>query len=426
MDKVSEDDLETIVKQSQAGHSDAFERLVQRFRRMAVGYGYSLLGDYSLAEDVAQDAFLTAYLCLSQLNSPAAFPSWFRRIVFKQADRLMRGKRLTAVDWEDISHLASEQPDLAELLAQSEIRQAIDESVSSLPSHEHAIFVRFYFYQQSYKSISAQLELPVSTVKSRLYSARKRIKELITNMMQDTPPLPLSDIAKRLAFWDEQLVNPGERILFRSDSSERGQLGDVKSARDVAHDLPILPLRGVVLYPMMWVPIPIGLERSLRMVRDNLTHPNRVVMATSRDEKDELPGPDGIYSIGTVAHVHRVMAQPDGSMRLLVQGVQRVRVKKYVQEEPYLRAQVSPYPEDAKGDDEENELMASVQARMLKVITQTPEMPDELSETVSHVENARQLAYLVASCLALPYHEAQKLLEMESVSRMLAYLIKSS
>ncbi|MBV7338204.1 sigma-70 family RNA polymerase sigma factor [Chloroflexi bacterium TSY] len=167
------------MKQSQAGQTDAFERLVRRFQEMAIGYSYSLLGDYSLAEDVAQDAFLTAYLCLSQLRNPAAFPGWFRRIVFKQADRVVRRKQLATVGLENASRQISDQPELVEVFVQNEVRRAIDEAVASLPSHEHTIFVRFYFYQQSYKTISSALDLPVSTVKSRLYSARKRIKEHI-------------------------------------------------------------------------------------------------------------------------------------------------------------------------------------------------------------------------------------------------------
>ncbi len=90
-------DLAKVVANAQAGDIDAFTAMVRRYQNMAVGYAYSVLGDLDLAADAAQEAFVRAYLDLATLREPHAFPAWFRRIVFKQCDRLIRGKRVTTV-----------------------------------------------------------------------------------------------------------------------------------------------------------------------------------------------------------------------------------------------------------------------------------------------------------------------------------------
>ncbi|MCZ6635422.1 MAG: sigma factor [bacterium] len=84
--------LTTLVNRAQAGDLDAYGAIVHRFQDMAVGYAYSVLGDFHLAEDASQEAFLSAYLDLPKLRKPEVFPGWFRRTVFKYCDRLTRGK----------------------------------------------------------------------------------------------------------------------------------------------------------------------------------------------------------------------------------------------------------------------------------------------------------------------------------------------
>ena len=96
-------ELATVVQNAQAGDDPAFEALVIRFQDMAVGYAYSILHDIHWAEDAAQEAFFEAFRTLSHLREPEAFPGWFRRIVFKQCDRLTRKKRpqATPIDATD-------------------------------------------------------------------------------------------------------------------------------------------------------------------------------------------------------------------------------------------------------------------------------------------------------------------------------------
>ncbi|MCX6044499.1 MAG: endopeptidase La [Chloroflexi bacterium] len=221
--------------------------------------------------------------------------------------------------------------------------------------------------------------------------------------------------------WDD---DDDDEVLFESeefsdqDSDETLQLDAILS-----DDLPVLPLRGVVVYPMMWLPLPIGQKRSIRLVEDNLPSNRIIALVTSKDESVEEPTPDQIHSVGTAAQIHRVLKTPDGTIRLLVQGMERVRILEFIQEEPYLRARLEVIPEIVEDNLEMEALMRAVQELFRKLIDLEPQMPDELAVMALNVENATQLAYLVAGSMRLKTDESQKLLEMDNVHDKLMRLI---
>src|SRR5713101_8938653 len=101
--------LESLVEKTRDDDDDAYETIVRRFQDMAVGYGYSMLRDFQLAEDAAQEAFLEAYRNLDKLREPLAFPGWFRRIVFKQCDRITRNRSFAIVPLEAAEDRASQE-----------------------------------------------------------------------------------------------------------------------------------------------------------------------------------------------------------------------------------------------------------------------------------------------------------------------------
>ena len=213
--------------------------------------------------------------------------------------------------------------------------------------------------------------------------------------------------------WDE---GEEDQVLFESEEfAERYGFEKEKTDEITTDDLPVLPLRGVVVYPMMWLPLPIGQRRSVRLVEDNLPENRIIALATSRDENVEKPSPDQIHEIGTAAQVHRVLRTPDGTMRLLVQGLERIRILEYVQEQPYLRARVEIIPELMEENIETEAIMRAVQELFRRMVDLEPQMPDELAVMAMNVENARQLAYLVASSMRLNVDEAQNILAMDSI-----------
>lgn len=173
-----------LVIQSKTGDLEAFERLVARFQDMAVGYAYSILNDFGLAQDAAQEAFIQMYYDLPNLREPVAFPSWFRRIVFKYCDRRIRGRRADVVSWEAVTMMAASEAGPAEVVESRETAAAIYTALRALPENERAVIMLYYFQETSLKEMAAFLETSVATVDHRLRSARKHLGERILTMMQ--------------------------------------------------------------------------------------------------------------------------------------------------------------------------------------------------------------------------------------------------
>ncbi|MBM4459661.1 MAG: endopeptidase La [Chloroflexi bacterium] len=190
-------------------------------------------------------------------------------------------------------------------------------------------------------------------------------------------------------------------------------------------ELPILPLRGVVVYPMMWLPLTIGQERSIKLVDDTLIESadHRVIgLITSRDAEVEEPRPEQVYTLGTAALVHRMLKAPDGTIRLIVQGLERIRILGYVQEYPYLRARIELVPDDDEASLEQEALMRTTQELFRRLVQLVPHMPEELETAAINATSARQLAYLVAASVRMEPAQAQEILEINPVKQKLVKL----
>ena len=158
---------------------EAFGGLVRSFQDMAYACAYAVLGDFQLAEDAAQEAFISAWQKLHQLRQPEAFPGWFRRILLTECHRLTRGKRLRAAPLEDCMCLPSNLDGPQVMLERDELREAVLAALEKLPESERVVVVLFYLKEHSQSDISAFLEMPTTTVAKRLYSARVRLRDKI-------------------------------------------------------------------------------------------------------------------------------------------------------------------------------------------------------------------------------------------------------
>lgn len=214
--------------------------------------------------------------------------------------------------------------------------------------------------------------------------------------------------------WDD---TEEDEILYESEELSRQFTLEDEEPVDsiVADDLPVLPLRGAVVYPMMWLPLPIGQKRSIRLVEESLPGSRMIALVASKDENVEEPSPDQIHTIGTAAQIHRVLKTPDGTMRLVIQGLERIRIINYIQRDPYLRARVEVIPETEESNLEMEALTRAVQDLFRKLIELEPHMPEELAIMAINVDDSRQLAYLVASSMRLSTEDAQELLEMDRI-----------
>ena len=138
------EELASLVVRSRAGELDAYGDVVRRFQDMAFGYAYSILGDFHLAEDAAQEAFVDAYRSLSQLADPAAFPGWFRRIVQRRCGRLMRGKRVSTVPLTAAGSVAAPGHGPVEAAERQEMQARVLTAIRSLPEPQRTATTLFY------------------------------------------------------------------------------------------------------------------------------------------------------------------------------------------------------------------------------------------------------------------------------------------
>lgn len=192
----------------------------------------------------------------------------------------------------------------------------------------------------------------------------------------------------------------------------------------IPSQLPILPLRGLVVYPETAVPLSIGQPRSIRLVDDVLSADDRLIgLVTSKDPQNEHPGPEDLYRVGTVASVHRLFRAPDGTIRLLVQGITRFEIKKFVEEEPYLKAKIKLSPVKVEHDLEVDALTRQARDQFAEITNLVPSVPQELVDAVISLDDPLQVVYTVANFQRLELSEAQELLELNSVSEKLRKLV---
>jgi RNA polymerase sigma factor (sigma-70 family) len=187
---------------------DAYGRLVERFKDMACGYAYSLVGDFHLAEDVAQDAFIAAFGNLGQLQQPEAFPGWFRRIVWSQCGRATRRKPLPAAGLEAAAQVVSAAASPQEAAERKEMTDQVLAAIRGLPEPQREVTALFYINGYSQKDIADFLEVPVGTVKNRLNASRGRLKERMLNMVKDTLHRNAPDERFNIAVIDGLLSRP--------------------------------------------------------------------------------------------------------------------------------------------------------------------------------------------------------------------------
>jgi RNA polymerase sigma factor (sigma-70 family) len=187
------DTLTPLVIAAQRGDLDAFGQVVERFQRMAYAVAYTMLGDAHLAEDVAQEAFIEAYIELPKLREPAAFPGWFRRIVHKRGDRLVRGKAEAPLPLEAAGTLASGAPGPSAVAETRELQRRVRAAIDALPELDRLPVTLFYLAGYAQQEIAAIMELPLTTVKKRLFSARRRLRALMDDLVREQLPQPACD-----------------------------------------------------------------------------------------------------------------------------------------------------------------------------------------------------------------------------------------
>jgi ATP-dependent Lon protease len=184
-------------------------------------------------------------------------------------------------------------------------------------------------------------------------------------------------------------------------------------------ELPILPLRGLVVYPQTIVPLTVGQPRSIRLIDEVISGSRTIGLVSAINPELETPGPDEIYRVGTLASIHRLFRAPDGTIRMLVQGMSRLHVDDYTATEPFLRAKVHAVPETVETTLEVEALTRNVVGMFTRLAELVPSIPGELISQTLNVSDPLQLVYTIATYIRIDLAEAQQILEMNSTEAKL-------
>ncbi|MFL7892443.1 MAG: endopeptidase La [Anaerolineales bacterium] len=236
-----------------------------------------------------------------------------------------------------------------------------------------------------------------------------------------------------LLSWFEDLEELQDQFLFRpltphvmdKGDAEQGDITDDSELfEQIPAELPILPLRGVVVYPQTAVPLTIGQPRSIRLVDDVMAGEDRLIgLVASKDPELDAPGPGDLYPVGTVAIVHRLFRAPDGTIRLLVQGIARFKLGQFIHQEPYLKATIELFPEVMEDDLEVEALARNARDQFEHIAEMIPSIPRELVASVVGLEDPLQTIYTIANFQRMDLNDAQDILALDPVLEKLKKLV---
>jgi ATP-dependent Lon protease len=179
--------------------------------------------------------------------------------------------------------------------------------------------------------------------------------------------------------------------------------------------LPVLPLKDTVVFPESVTPLAIGQERSIKLVEDVVSGDRVLALVTVKNPEAEQPGWDDLHTVGTAAVIHKMIKVPDGTLRILVQGVKRIGLDRQVSDDPYLVGEFVELPDEVKDTPEVEALTRNVQNLFGRVIGLVPYLPEELQIAAANVDDPSALCNLVASTLRLKTEEKQRLLELTDI-----------
>ncbi|MEX0821495.1 MAG: endopeptidase La [Rhodothermales bacterium] len=184
------------------------------------------------------------------------------------------------------------------------------------------------------------------------------------------------------------------------------------SMSDVPETLPILTLRNTVLFPGVVLPITVGRDASLNLVKDAFNDDRLIGVVAQKSSEVENPDPSDLYGFGTVATILKLIKMPDGSKSIVIQGKRRFEIDEYVQTEPYFEAKVSAIEEDTAGDDVELQArIRSIKELAIQIVNLSPNLPSEAAYAIQNIDSPAFLIHFIASNLQIDVEDKQDLLQ---------------
>jgi len=196
---------------------------------------------------------------------------------------------------------------------------------------------------------------------------------------------------------------------------------------DIPQELPILPLRNTVLFPGVVIPITVGRDKSIRLIRESYQGSKIIGVVSQKDGNIEDPSYEDLNTVGTVAYIIKMLRMPDGSTTAIIQGKKRFAVRKVIHTDPYLKAQVDIFNEQRPGesDKEFSALVSNIKDLSLQIIQQSPNIPSEAAFAIRNIESPSFLINFISSNLNTDVSEKQKMLEEIDLKERATMVLKN-
>ncbi len=187
-------------------------------------------------------------------------------------------------------------------------------------------------------------------------------------------------------------------------------------------ELPLLPLRGILVFPYMVIHLDVGREKSVNAIEEAMIKERVIFLATQKEAQTDDPTEEDIFEIGTLAEVKQLLKLPGGTIRVLVEGLSRARIVKYTEKEPFYKVEVEEFSEDDKKNPEIEALMRSLVYQFEQYVKMSKKIPPETVVTIINLEDPGRLADIIASHLALKIEDKQGVLEAVDIKARLEKL----
>ena len=201
-------------------------------------------------------------------------------------------------------------------------------------------------------------------------------------------------------------------------------MGAVETRR---RSLPLLPLRGVLVFPFMVIHLDVGREKSIAALDQAMVTDKQILLASQQDAQTDDPEPDEIYSVGTIAEIKQLLKLPGGTVRVLVEGISRARVEEYTAVEPFYQVEAVEYLETEEKTPEVEALTRSLVFQFEQYVKLSKKIPAETVVSIITIEDAGRLSDLIASHLTIKLADKQRILEaveirerLETINKILA------
>ncbi|MCK9450090.1 MAG: endopeptidase La [Bacteroidales bacterium] len=214
-------------------------------------------------------------------------------------------------------------------------------------------------------------------------------------------------------FHFSDLMDPDAEFIPLLSPEDEEQM----NAEEIPEELAILPLRNAVLFPGVVIPITVGRDKSIKLVKDAYRNERVIGVVSQKDPNIEDPAFEDLNAVGTVAHILKTLQMPDGNTTVIIQGKKRFHLREMIQSDPYIRARVSSFEKELVLPDDKNfhALMQSLKDLSLQIIQKSPHIPSEASFAIKNIESPSFLVNFVSSNLNIKMMEKQKLLEISDM-----------